>query len=150
VETATNTAGSITGTSGAATVTAASVDTRPRFFVAPVNAHTTGTQAALTGATPLTGSANLGHAGTFSLTTTSGNYGWLAVQNTAYGSGVHITDGVGFGGWSGAGLSGNNTGASPDPTVTSVTFTDSNGTVWRLMRQDFVNANPSAATYTLS
>jgi hypothetical protein len=150
VETATNTAGnSGPNASSPGTVAAATPDTRPRFFVAPANAYSSpGTLIA--GGTTLVGSSNGGHAGTFVLTTTSGNYGWLAVEESGYGTGVHVFDGVGFGGWSGAGLSGNNTGSSPDPSTTTTTFTDSNSTTWRLLRQDFINANPSAANYTLS
>ena len=150
-ETATNASGSVSSTSALITVQAAPVvDTRPRLFVAPANAHTTNTQALLTGSTPLAGSANGGTAGTFSLTTTAGNYGWVAVLASASAAGVHFFDGLGFGGWSGAGLAGNNTGASPDPSTSTTTFTDSGGTTWRLFRQDFVNANPTAASYTLS
>lgn len=132
------------------TIAAAALDTRPRYFVAPANAYTTGTQGYLNGATPLTGSANGGAAGTFSLTTSSGNYGWLAVLASASTAGVRVFDGVGYGGWSGAGLAGNNTGASPDPSTSGTTFTDSAGIAWRLFRQDYVNANPTAGSYTLS
>ena len=152
VQTVTN----VSGTSGAnasaaATVAAASTGaSAPKFFVGPAAAYNTNTAALMAAATPLTGGANHGRAGTFSLTTSAGNYGWLAVESAQVGSGVRLFDGVGYGGWSGGGLAGNNTGASPDPTTVSTTFTDGNGVAWKLFRQDYVNANPSASTYTLS
>jgi hypothetical protein len=125
------------------------VDTRPRFGLGAANAYLT-PGALLAAMTPLTGSANNGHAGTMSLTTTSGQYGWLAVEATNSAAGIHVFDGVGMGGWSGAGLPGNYTGATEDPSVSTVTYTDGNGTTWRLFRQDYVNANPTAAGYTVS
>lgn len=142
--------GTVPGSSPTPTPTPSPSDTRPRFGLGAANAYSASPQALLDSMTALTGSANNGSAGTFSLQTTSGNYGWLAVVASASSSGVHVFDGVGFGGWSGAGLGGNNGGASPDPTISSTLFTDGNGTQWRLFRQDYVHANPSAATYTLS
>jgi hypothetical protein len=125
------------------------LDTRPLFGVAAANAYLT-PATLLAAMAPITGGANDGHAGTFNLTTTAGNYGWVAVQAANSAAGVHFNDGVGLGGWSGAGLAGNNAGASPDPTTSTVTYTDGNGTVWRFFRQDFANANPTPAGYTLS
>jgi len=124
-------------------------DTRPMFGIGAANAYLT-PATLLAAMTAVTGGANDGHAGTFNLTTTAGNYGWVAVQAGNSAAGIHFFDGVGFGGWSGAGLVGNNSGASPDPTVSTTTYTDTNGTVWRFFRQDFANANPSPGAYTLS
>lgn len=124
-------------------------DTRPRFGLGAANAYTT-PAALLAAMFPLAASSNGGRAGTMSLTTSAGNYGWVAVEAGVSSTGIRFFDGVGYGGWSGAGLAGNNTGASPDPTLSTTTFTDANGTNWRFFRQDYVNANPSAATYTVS
>ena len=125
------------------------VDSRPRFGVAAGNAYTTpGTL--LAALAPIAGSSNDGKAGTFNLTTTNGTFGWVAVQGTISSAGVRFFDGVGYGGWSGAGLAGNNNGASDDPSTSTVTYTDGNGTLWRFFRQDYVNANSSASSYTIS
>lgn len=125
------------------------LDTRPRFGLGAANAYLT-PATLLAGMAPLTGGLNGGHAGTLSLTTTTGNYGWLAVEATNSSAGIHVYDGLGYGGWSGAGLVGNNSGESPDPSTSAVTYTDGDGTVWRLFRQDYADANPTAATYTVS
>lgn len=125
------------------------LDTRPRFGLGAANAYLT-PATLLAGMAPLTGGLNGGHAGTLSLTTTSGNYGWLAVEATNSSAGIHVYDGLGYGGWSGAGLVGNNSGESPDPSASAVTYTDGDGTVWRLYRQDYADSNPTAATYTVS
>jgi PKD repeat protein len=122
---------------------------KPRFFVGPANAFAVGTAAFIAGGTILTNSAPGGKAGSFSLTTTAGNYGWLAVPAAASAAGVTFFDGIGSGGWSGAGQPGNFSNSDTTDT-SSVTFTDSNGFLWRLFRQDYVNANPVAATYTTS
>lgn len=134
-------------TSGTPTV--AAVDTKPRFGLGPAAFTSGDLETLLASMTPLTGSSNGGRAGTFSLTTTAGNFGWVAVEASVSSSGVHFFDGLGFAGWSGAGLAGNNTGASDDPSVSSVTYDDGE-TTWRFFRQDYINANPSASTYTLS
>lgn len=145
---ATNAAGTAT-TSAAALTVAAVVDTRPRFFVAPANAYNTNTAALVAGGTPLTGGTNGGKSGTFSLTTSAGNFGWVAVLASAVGAGIRVYDGLGYGGWSGAGLVGNNTGSTTDPSTPTQPYTDASGT-WALIRQDYINANPSAANYTVS
>lgn len=77
-----------------------------------------------------TGSSNGGKSGTFTVTTTSGNYGWYATANSGA---VTFTDtGTSLqGGW---GLIGSNT--------------DSNGTTWYWWRQDFPNASPSGTTFS--
>lgn len=126
-------------------------DTRPRYFVAPPTAHTTGTQGFLDAATVVPGSTAGGKAGTFSLQTTSGNYGWLAVLASSSTGGVVFSDASNIpGDWNGAGLSGANTGSSPSPAVSTVTFTDAEANVWRLFRQDYPNANPTASNWTIS
>lgn len=150
--TATNAAGSASATSTATSATAAPPpDTRARFFVGPANAHTSGTQALLSAATVLTGAANGGKTGSFTLTTTANNYGWLAVLASASAAGVTFTDASNFqGGWAGAGLVGANTNGGPATDVSTTLFTDSDGTQWRLFRQDYPNANPTAAAWTIS
>lgn len=126
-------------------------DTRPRFFVAPPTAHSTGTQGFLDAATVVPNSTVGGRAGTFSLTTTTGNYGWLAVLASSTTSGLIFTDASqAQADWNGAGQSGPNTGASPSPAVSTVTFVDADSNTWRLFRQDYPNANPTAANWTIS
>lgn len=136
---------------GAPVAAVAGPDLRPRFGLGNAAASGSGTVAALFAAMTPYGTNN-SIAGTFSLTTTTGNYGWVAVlaSLSAAPDGVNFFDGVGFGGWSGAGLVGDNTGASPDPSVSTVTYTDGSGNVWRLFRQDYVHANASAGNYTTS
>lgn len=126
-------------------------DTRPRFFVAPATADDTGTQGYLDGATVIPGSTLAGKEGTFVLTTTTGNYGWVAVLASASASGVVFMDASNTpNDWNGAGLAGANTGSSPTPAVSTVTFTDANGHVWRLFRQDYPHANPTPSAWTIS
>lgn len=135
-------------------------DTRPRFFVATPTAHTSGTQAFLDDAVVLTGGTVGGRAGSFLLRTqavgeseadAANNYGWVAVLASATTGGLVFVDASNVpGDWNGAGLSGPNTGSSPSPAVSTVTFTDANGHVWRLFRQDYPNANPTPSTWTIS
>lgn len=125
------------------------LDTRPRFGLGAANAYLT-PATLLAAMTALTSGVNGGRAGTMSLTTTTGNYGWVAVVAAGTEAGVRFFDGTGYAGWQGAGLAGNNSGASDDPTLSAVTVTDTNGTLWRLFRQDYVHANAVAGTYTLS
>ncbi len=84
----------------ALTITAAAVDTRPRYFNAPSNAATVNTTALVTGGTPLTGSAAGGKSGTFTdNNTVAGNYGWYAALASA-GAPVFTDVGSGLtGGW---------------------------------------------------
>lgn len=130
------------------TIPGGAVDTRPRTGLGAANAYLT-PATLLAGMTPIPGSANDGRSGTFSLTTTTGNFGWIAVVASVTTGGLRVFDGVGFGGWNGAGLAGNNTGASPDPCESTITYNDGT-TTWRLFRQDFINANPTPANYTIS
>lgn len=127
------------------------VNLKPKHGIsaAILSSNTAGLLTLLQNMTDIPGSSNNGAAGTFTNTTTSGKYGWIALTQAAYGSGVHVFDGTGYGGWSGAGLAGNNTGASPDPTVSTVTA-EYNGTTWVFLRQDYVNSDPSGGSYTIS
>lgn len=52
------------------------------------------------------------------------------------------------GDWNGAGQAGANTGASPSPAQSSVTFADANGDVLRLFRMDFPHSQPTAGDWT--
>ena len=131
------------------TVPGAGADTRPRFGLGVANAWTVSPAALLAAMTVVPGSVNNGRAGTFNLTTSAGNYGWVAVVASVTTGGLRFFDGIGYGGWSGAGLAGNNLGASPDPSESAITYNDG-VTTWRFFRQDFINANPSPAPYTLS
>jgi hypothetical protein len=135
------------------TVSAPAADTRPRFFVAPANAYSTGTQAYLDGATVLTGSANGGTTGSFSLTTTTGNYGWVAFAVAADATSKTVTfsdasNGNLTGGWNGAGLPGIQSAQGPVADVSTVIVTASNGQKWALFRQAYPNSNPTANNWT--
>lgn len=131
----------------AAVVTPA--DSRPRFFNAPATGYNVET--ALGGAAVIAGSANGDAAGTANVQTTANNYGWLAIKASSVPNGINIsnvTDGAG--GWSGAGLPGNNAGASPSPAIVFVAFTDAAGTAWKLFRMDYLNSAPSAKPFVFS
>lgn len=132
----------------AGTVPIVTVDTRPRFGLGAANAYLS-PATLLGGMTPIPGSVDNGRDGSFNLTTTAGNYGWVAVVAASTTTGLRFFDGLGYGGWSGAGLAGNNLGESPDPSQSAITYNDGT-TVWRFFRQDFINANPTAASYTIS
>lgn len=140
---ATNGTGASSPATSAATsaVIAATVvaDTRPRYVVAAANAYTS-FASAFAAATPLAGSANGGKAGgPFTVSPGVGLYGWAAVLQSAAAGGVTFTDAFGAGGWSGAGLSGDNTGASPSLSTSSTTYVDTSGT-YLLFRQDYANS----------
>ncbi len=123
---------------------------KPKWGVGSANPDEAGLATLLSSMTDITASSDNGRSGSFTLTTTTGEYGWVAITAAAYGSGLHFYDGVGYGGWSGAGLAGNNTGDSPDPTlsITTILFND---VTWVFFRQDYVNACPApGTTYTIS
>lgn len=125
---------------------------KPKYGIGAIilSGNTAGLVTLLSTMTDVPGSSNDSPAGTFTNTTTSGKYGWFAITDTAYNSvGIHIYDGTGYGGWSGAGLSGNNTGASPDPTTLTITATV-DGVLWHFFRQDYVNSDPSGGSYTVT
>lgn len=123
---------------------------RPRWFVAPADAHTTGTQAFLDAAT-LFGSAGSKVGTIEDLQTTTGNYGWVAMPGDVSAAGVTFRDETNTpGDWNGAGLSGANTGSSPSPAQSSVTFADADGFVWRLFRMDYPHSQPTAGDWTTS
>lgn len=123
---------------------------RPRWFVGPADAHTTGTQAFLDAAT-LFGSAGSKVGTIENLQTTTGNYGWVAMPGDVSAGGVIFRDETNTpGDWNGAGQSGANTGASPSPAQSSVTFADADGFVWRLFRMDYPHSQPTAGDWTTS
>jgi hypothetical protein len=127
-------------------------DSRPRFGVAPAAATFTGATI-LALLTPISGSANGGKVGGFTLPlTTAGNAGWVAVL--ASNSAVTFTDSIGgVGAWSGANSAASNySGADTTPTTASQTYTDpGTGLAWRFFRENYVNAHPSApAAFTIS
>lgn len=120
-----------------------SLDERPRFGTGVANAWTSSPQSLIDSMTLFTGAAYDSNAGSFTVSPGAGQYGWCAFLASNAADGVTFFDGIGNGGWSGAGLAGNNTGASPDISVSSVIFTQSNGLRWRLFRQDYSNAGGS-------
>lgn len=93
-------------------------------------------------------------AGRFNLQTTTGNYGWVAVPLLSIDSGaVTFTDANGFDAtpdWAGANLAGQATVGSEPPSGTHQTFTDTNGVVWWVYRQNFAHANPTATYYDIN
>lgn len=113
----------------AVTAAGSGVDTSPRMFYAPANA--TGDAAVFdapfAAATKLTGSASGGRSGTFTTVADSTKYVWVAVLHSAAPTGIHMSDGVGFGGFSGANSTGLFTGSDVDPIVTYKQYTDPNG-----------------------
>lgn len=87
------------------------------------------------GMTPLVGAVSGGRTGSFQTTATPGQYVWLAVPATAAALGMSFSDGVGLGGFSGAGSAGNYTG-EVNPTTIFLAYTDTAGNAWRLYRTD--------------
>lgn len=122
---------------------------RPKFFLGPANAHTTGTAGFMAAAVFLSGGTANGKTGSFTLTTTPGNFGWVAITAAVSAGGVTFADSIGAGGWSGAGQPGNYSTGDTINTST-VLFTDGTGVSWRLFRQDYINADPSARIYSIS
>lgn len=142
----TNTGGSATSNVATLTVTASlTLQNRPRMVVAPANVSA---DAAFLAAMTAIGSVGSKNA-TFSLTTTAGNYGWVAVPAALVGAGVTFTDvATTFtGGWAGATSAGNN---SSNPEGTKQIVNDAGGQTFWLFRQDYVNANPSATNWQIS
>lgn len=130
---ATNSVGDSVESSASSAVTpAVPVDTRPRFFVAPSTAGSSGQQAFIDGATKF--GSNGGKAGSFSLVTTAGNYGWYVALASAGTPTFTSASAPGFpGGWTSQG-----------------TFAATQGSM-QLWRQDFPNANPTPGdTWTVS
>lgn len=124
-------------------------DARPRWFNAPA----TGFDAAnkLDTATVIPGSTNGDSSGTATVTTTTGNFGWLAIKADQVPSGIHISNATdGAGGWSGAGEPANWGGASPDPAIKKVLATSTGGVEFALFRMDYLNSAPTAKPFVFS
>lgn len=118
----------------------AGTDTRPRFGVGAATAGVFSPAALLASMTAMTGSANGGKAGSFTVAPAAGQYGWAAFEAAGSAAGVTFTDFLGSGGWQGASSSGNNsgdTGASPNTSI--VTYSDG-VTTWRFFRQSYAEA----------
>ena len=133
------------------TPAAAASDTRPRFGTG-IAGGVTPSQATLTGIfaglADITATVNGARAGQFTVNATAGLAGWVAVL-ASNGNNMHFFDGVGFGAWGGAGFAGNATGSpTSDPSTHFVVYTDANGNVWNMYRQDIVAAG--SGTYTIS
>ncbi|RCW73809.1 phage tail tube protein [Pseudorhodoferax soli] len=123
---------------------------RPRWFVGPANAHTSGTQAFLDAAT-LFGSPGSKIGTIENLQTTTGNYGWVAMPGDVSAVGVTFRDDTNTpGDWNGAGEAGPNTDGGPSPAQSAVTFADGDGFVWRLFRMDYPHSQPTAGDWTTS
>jgi|GEM_PF-1338748 len=117
-----------------------------RYFVAPAN---TAQNAAFLASMTVIGSVGV-KAASLNVTTTAGNYGWIAVPASLVGGGVTFTDvGAGglVGGWAGANSAGNN---SVNPEGTHQTVSDAVGQSFYLFRQDYVNSNPTAEAWSIS
>lgn len=140
---ATNVAGtSIAISALTAVITAVPVtDTRPRAGIGSANAWTATPAALLASMVVIPGSSNGGiTGGPFSVNPVFPDYGWVAVLASASVSGVTFDDGIGLGGWQGAGQPSNWAGVSPNTSTSTVLYTDLNGTQWRLFRQDYAGS----------
>jgi hypothetical protein len=123
------------------------LDTRPRYGVggALLATDAVGIAAMFAAMFAAPASANgsrvAGSSGAaLTVTPTGTNYGWFACLLSAVGSGVTFNTSLGTQGWNGAGLAGQNTGASPIPSPTYILHIDANGNVWALFRQDYYAA----------
>ena len=132
------------------TVTAAPISTNPRFgyAVALQAGNTSGMDTLFASMANLAGSANAGRAGTFSTVSSTTNYTWVAVLASAAGASVRFFDGVGFGGFSGAGAPANYTPGEIDPSTNFLAYTDTSGNAWKLFRSD--GKAITYSTFTLS
>lgn len=134
----TNGVGSATSNAVALTVT---VSTVPLYGIGIANAWTAGPAALLASMLPIPGAANGSKVGgPFTCAPTGVQYGWVAVLASVSAGGVTFTDALGAGGWLGAGLAGQYSGASPSLSTSTTLYTDANGTTWRLFRQDYASA----------
>jgi predicted secreted protein len=124
-------------------------DLRPRWGLGDATAGVATAAALFAAMTNLFGVTGT-KTGTASITSTASNYVWVAVLASASTTGVTFTGSLGVGGFAGASSAGDNTGASPTPTESVVTYTDPSGNTWRFFRADYVNSDPTAANYTLS
>jgi hypothetical protein len=124
------------------TANAPAVNTRPRYGIGAANAYQSGNVAALFASmTNIAGSSNGGKTGgPFTVAPGAGQYGWVAILQSAAAGGVTFNDGLGDGGWSGAGQAGNFTSGPLTPSTSSTSYTDANDNVWLLFRQDYSNA----------
>lgn len=140
---ATNAAGtSIAISALTAVVTAIPVtDTRPRSGIGSANAWSATPAALLASMVVIPGSSNGGiTGGPFSVNPVFPDYGWVAVLASASIAGVTFDDGIGLGGWQGAGQPSNWAGVSPNTSTSTVLYTDLNGTQWRFFRQDYAGS----------
>lgn len=159
-EVGTNALGSTTANvSGPATVQAIGPDIRPRFGVfasLPTGFSTSNLAAVLAALSPIPGSTGGGRTGAFTIVTTGVTvYGWVAVLASASTSGILFTENGGVGGWGGAGSIGPVTTLPPTgpsgENLSSVTYTDANGTAWRFFRQESPGLCPSpGVSFTIS
>lgn len=121
-------------TSAGAALTVTGVDSRPRFWYGAAADYQGGNiAAAFGGATPLTGSANGGRSGSFTAAASGTQYVWIAVLQSAVtggspSTGIRVFDGLGYGGFQGAGSAGDYAGADADPSTSSTTYAHSSGT----------------------
>lgn len=134
----------------------ATINYKPKFGYGPaiLASDTASLTTLLEGMTDIPSSVVNTKAGTFTLVTTSGNFGWCAVTQTAYtagGTGVTFTDEANAtGGWCGAGEIGSGDFGDETPTTTNVTLVYE-GVTWRFFRQNYVNADPTPGQdYTIS
>lgn len=141
VVTATNGVGSTSQASNstANVIAASSITTNPKYGYGVANAAGDANLFATIfgGMTNLAGSAPAGRAGTFSTVASATDYVWLAVLASSVGSGMHVFDGTGFGGFDGANSAGNFVGVDADPMIVFKTYTDTAGNVWNMYRSDY-------------
>jgi hypothetical protein len=123
-------------------------DTRPRRGVGPAVLQAGDVAGLWASLTPIAGSANgsrvAGSSGSpLTANPTGTNYTWFACLASSAPSGVTFNTPLGPEGWNGAGLAGQNGGASPIPSNTYLTYTDPVGNAWKLFRQDYYAAPPT-------
>lgn len=145
-----------TNSSGSASVTSAvtgavtalsSNSTRARFAQDTATAGTTGTAAALFASMTPVSNPSSDRNGTLTTTADPTKYTWIAVTASAAGSGIHVFDGTGYGGFNGAASTSIYSGADADPTTICQTYTDGSGSIWNLYRS---SGHSVALTFTLS
>lgn len=121
--------------------------TKPRFGVGPalLQSNTAGIEDLFESLTPVAsasnGSATAGSSGSpISVSPTGTDYTWFFCLASAVPDGIVFNTTLGPDGWNGAGLVGQNTGASASPSETVITFTDGASNLWHGFRQDYYDA----------
>lgn len=126
------------------------VATNPRFGYAPalLAGNNTGLAALFSSMVSLMGSASGGTTGMFNTVASTTNFTWIAVLASAAGPDIRVFDGIGYGGFSGAGSPGLYAPGEIDPSAISLPYTDGNANLWKMFRSD--GKAVTYSTFTLS